>query len=353
MKKILLATFVILLFLFAPWVFKAKADHFDPLPTEFAYCEKDLSQIRSPYLITLERIDKWEKSLQTYFENEKIDYSLQLHFYTYLYLAQRDAAFLSYNVHKCFVGSLDPLTKSVINAFFPKFDTFPELVTDPYSEELANQIWPPYLKRLKKEETNPPQFKSCDGKPLSKGTQKVAKWIPWITPLPEVPPPEMKNTQMPHTQLSDEQLALIYGWAGEKGLDLQWRTLANTFMYDHKTPLGKTLFVRSILMEGLFDAQIASKLAKYTYCIARPSGHSLIRKPSTPSYPSGHATQAGTAEVILSHFFPDSTQEWCEMAENSAESRIWAGVHTPQDKAAGMQLGREVGTDQIKRIFLL
>lgn len=352
MKKILLSVPVILLlFYFTPWILPAKADHFVPLPTEFPYSESALSHMRSPYLITLERLGKWEAPLHNYFETQNIGYSSQLQFYTYLYLAQRDAAFLSYNVHKFFIGSLDPLTKQVVCAFFPDFTAFPaDFYSDPYSEELAKQVWPHYCDRLEQERAHPSQ----KHKVQVKSVEIVEKWMPWVTPLPTVPPPRMNLCEAvalmkkERDALSEEQLKIMYGWAEEKGLKLHWRQIANHYMHEQNIPLGKTLFARSILMMGLYDAQIVSLNAKYTYCVPRPfqfdpTIHPFIQEPQTPSYPSGHGTQAGTAEVILSYFFQEAAAKWHQIAAECAQSRIWAGVHTPQDTCAGMRLGAQVG----------
>jgi len=95
-------------------------------------------------------------------------------------------------------------------------------------------------------------------------------------------------------------------------------------------------------MMGLYDSLIASMNAKYTYCVPRPI-HSLLKKPQTPSYPSGHAAQAGTAEVILSYFFPKASDMWNQIADDSSQSRIWGGVHTHQETIEGERLGRQVG----------
>jgi hypothetical protein len=339
-----------LFFLFAPRVFQAKADHFIPLPTEFRYCGKDLSQIRSPYLITIERVDKWEQPLQHYFAEKHIGYSTQLRFYTYLYTAQRDAAFLSYNVHRCFVGSLDPLVKKVIDAFFPDFDTLPDdFYTDPYSEELASQIWPSYAERLERENASPHQFKPCDNQPIPNSIAGIAKWIPWVQPLPEVPPPSKETENVEQKPLTEEQRHLIHVWAGEKKLIRHWRMLINDYMQKEGVPLGKILFVRSILSMGLYDSQIAVINAKYMYCVPRPE-NPVIKKPDTPAYPSGHAAQSGTAEVILTYFFPDAASHWHRYAEEASQSRVWARVHSEGEVKAGLELGKKVGESTLNTV---
>lgn len=360
MKKryLISAGLLLLFFLFAPRFFQAKADHFDPLPTEFTYSEAKLSQCRSSHLLTLDRIAKWDEPLQYYFKTNDISYLHQLYFYTYLYLAQRDAVFLSYNVQRCFVGSLDPLTKEIVVAFFPDFTDFPPQDTDPYSEMLAKEIWIPYRQRLEKEQKNTRSFSPCFDQPVPEKIQQVAKWTPWITPLPKVPPPscdlegQIAEMQRQRRYLNEEEKNLAYAWAGEKGMTRYWWALANEYMYEKNTPIGQAVYVRSLLMIALFDSVIAVFDAKYTYCIPRPaeadaSVQTLVHNPRSPSYPSGHAAQAGAAEVILSHFFSKDAPQWRATAEGAAESRIWAGVHTPQDAREGLLLGKEVGTDTL------
>ncbi|MCC5832898.1 MAG: phosphatase PAP2 family protein [Chlamydiales bacterium] len=338
------------MFFFAPYLFKAKADHFTPLPTVFCYSESDLSKIRSPYLITVERIDKWEQALQRYFADNDIGYSLQLRFYTYLYLAQRDAAFLSYNVHMSFIGSLDPLTQRVVAAFFPDFDALPEdFYTDSYSEALANRILPPYLERLEREKANLHKFEPCGNAPIPDPIQAVAQWIPWVEPLPQVPPPHCESEHVETEPVTPEQMELIQVWEGEKRVMRNWWSLANAYIQNAGIPLGKTLFARSILLMGLYDSQISVLKAKYTYCVPRPS-NPLIEKPSSPGYPSGHAAQAGTAAVILSYFFPNAMDLWNQHAEEGSQSRIWARVHTEQDVRVGIELGKRIGESTLRAI---
>ncbi len=357
MKKTLICigALALLYFLFAPR-FQAKADYFDPLPTEYAYSDERLGQLRSTYLITVDRIDKWEAPLQHYFKAKNVSYIQQTHFYTYLYLAQKDATFLSYNIHRCFFGSLDPLTQQVVTAFFPDFSDYPPLDNDAYSEALADQVWPPYQARLEKERSTPHRFSPCGDQPIAEKIQAVARWIPWQSPLPKPPPPSdnlEEQIELMRTEKDGVSDAAVYAWAGEKGMQKHWRLLANEYMQAAKTPIGKTVYVRSKLMMALYDALIATFEAKFRFCVPRPAAynssvHPMVHDPESPSYPSGHAAQSGAAVVILTHYFPKASAYWEQMGQEAIQSRIQGGVHTPQDARAGQQLGEEIGTQLLK-----
>lgn len=58
----------------------------------------------------------------------------------------------------------------------------------------------------------------------------------------------------------------------------------------------------------------------------------------TPSYPSGHTTQAFYIAEKLSRIFPDLEASLFSIANMVAESRIDRGVHLPSDNAAGKML---------------
>jgi len=65
-----------------------------------------------------------------------------------------------------------------------------------------------------------------------------------------------------------------------------------------------------------------------------------ICTPKFPSYPSGHSVISGTAEVILSYFFPPEAERLKELAEENSIFRLYGGV---EDIAEGLRLGRQIG----------
>ena len=53
--------------------------------------------------------------------------------------------------------------------------------------------------------------------------------------------------------------------------------------------------------------------------------------------------------VILGYLFPRDAAALAALAEEAAESRIWAGIHYRSDVTAGITLGRAVAEKVIAR----
>ncbi len=99
-----------------------------------------------------------------------------------------------------------------------------------------------------------------------------------------------------------------------------------------------------------------------------PEWESFWPDPPFPSFPSGHAIQAAAAAAVLtelhgdehvivdrSHegrardevrdvdFLPRSFTRLGDIARETADSRLYGGIHTPQDNEAGLDRGRLIG----------
>lgn len=361
-KKILFSTVFLSLF----WglsllIFRAHADDAPTLvrlPTYYFYPEDDvnaLSSLKTDDSITPEALHQWDQWIKETLTTQKVGYYKQLRFYTYLYAAQRDAAYLSEEAQNHFAGSLDPITVDIIRLFFPEAKLPKDLSFDEYSQTLADEVFPKYKKRFEEEEAQRKTYPSS-----SSNIQIVAKWTPWVIKPPNLfrpePPPtneklwkkQLKQVKKAMKKVSPEQLKTIERWADPHEGD--WRSIANTFMLDNDVPLGKVLLVRSVLMMGLYDATIANLDAKFAYHTKRPplldpSITPPIRTPDSPSYPSGHSTLAATASTILSYYFPEDAQRWEELADEAGKSRVWAGVHFPIDDEIGRKMGRLIGCE--------
>tara|TARA_B100000131_G_C17884521_1_gene519700 strand:+ start:50 stop:670 length:621 start_codon:yes stop_codon:yes gene_type:complete len=59
---------------------------------------------------------------------------------------------------------------------------------------------------------------------------------------------------------------------------------------------------------------------------------------NTPSYPSGHATQGYLLGMFYSKKYPEHTEEFTQLGEDVAHSRIIAKAHYPSDKRFGKEL---------------
>jgi membrane-associated phospholipid phosphatase len=126
------------------------------------------------------------------------------------------------------------------------------------------------------------------------------------------------------------------------------------------------------------DAFINCWKWKYHYVSERPSSfitrhidqrwESFWPDPPFPAFPSGHATQAGAAVTVLADMFGDTievtdfahqnrlpdelrnvkfkprtfTSFW-QIAVETANSRFYGGIHSPQDNDVGLEQGKLIG----------
>lgn len=93
------------------------------------------------------------------------------------------------------------------------------------------------------------------------------------------------------------------------------------------------------------DAIVACFHTKFTYWYLRPSqADPLITTPvglpNHPSYPSAHSCQTGAWQTILTDAFPAERDMLAAMAQEAADSRMFAGLHYRFDNEAAIALGR-------------
>ncbi len=332
-------------------------------PTVFTYSEEEKEEIgalESGKTITRKDLCKWDEIAQDSLKKAATKSFEKLRCYTYLYNAQRDVAFLSYNIKGRFEGSIDPISSAILSLFLPNF-TFEER-SDDYSTKLTSIVFKKYRERFEKEQALPFEFKVPEKyKEIYTVGLYVGKWIPWVAKpsmayFPPPPPPqghpqwkeELDGIRKEQATVNAKMREAIFLWAGEKipGFE-DWDQIGNAYMFKHSVPLGKMLLVRSQLLTALYDTAIVCLSAKYYYLIDRPKVldntiQYVIPSPLHPSYPSGHSSMAGAGATILSYYFPESASKWRDMAEESGHSRIWAGIHYPLDHKQGMILGERV-----------
>lgn len=72
-------------------------------------------------------------------------------------------------------------------------------------------------------------------------------------------------------------------------------------------------------------------------------------RPSSASFPSGHAANAFAAARVLAALEPDKADDHYRAAAEVAASRVYAGVHYPSDVRAGAGLGYGIA-DRVARL---
>jgi membrane-associated phospholipid phosphatase len=112
----------------------------------------------------------------------------------------------------------------------------------------------------------------------------------------------------------------------------------------------------AIFHTALHDAVVAARDAQLAYNRPSPSMTNDQITPAAgvdpehPSFPSEHATIAGTAATVLAYLLPDAAPGRFEvLATEAAESRIAAGAAFRSDIEAGLALGQAVGERAVLR----
>jgi hypothetical protein len=185
-------------------------------------------------------------------------------------------------------------------------------------------------------------------------------WKTWFLPsgshLRLPPPPdstgELSQVRGMVGRIDKERLDRIAYWdAGappyrwnEIAIDMYFRNAFGAF----PGPVER-LFprIQAYLNTAIYDATVAAWDSKYAHRRPRPSELDpsiapVVAIPRSPAYPSEHAAAAGAAAEVLAHFAPKEADGLRKLAEEAADSRVWAGVQYPSDAAAGLELGRKV-----------
>lgn len=77
--------------------------------------------------------------------------------------------------------------------------------------------------------------------------------------------------------------------------------------------------------------------------VTDPTLEPVVGRPSDKSYPSGHASSAYAAATVLGHHWPERADEFLKLAEQTAYSRVYGGVHFPSDVVTGALIGSAAG----------
>jgi hypothetical protein len=84
------------------------------------------------------------------------------------------------------------------------------------------------------------------------------------------------------------------------------------------------------------EAEVRADPSRAPY---RGNWYSPITTPGFPSYPSAHSAFSGAAAGVLAYFFPGAATKVNDMAAEAAQSRVYAGIHYPEDSRDGLTLG--------------
>lgn len=127
--------------------------------------------------------------------------------------------------------------------------------------------------------------------------------------------------------------------------------------YDLDTAQAARVF--AYVNAAMADAGISVWDAKFTYWSVRPvtvikrtldaNFTTLVVTPPFPGYVSGHSGFTGASTRVLGHFFPEDRLYLRALGTETANARMYGGIHTPSDDEIGMAMGWKVADLAIAR----
>jgi membrane-associated phospholipid phosphatase len=126
--------------------------------------------------------------------------------------------------------------------------------------------------------------------------------------------------------------------------------MLNDRIESHNLTIYESARASAYLNTAMYDSFVSCWYTKFTYWTARPFQRitdptftTVIPTPNFPSYTSGHSTVSSTAAIILRQLFPEEATYFLMEAQEAAVSRLWAGIHFPQDNNNGFAVGQQIG----------
>ncbi|HEX8329006.1 MAG TPA: phosphatase PAP2 family protein [Hymenobacter sp.] len=167
------------------------------------------------------------------------------------------------------------------------------------------------------------------------------------------PDPAADMQELKTAKRTQATMARAFHWATGN----QWGEMLNRKLFETGLYLNAPRAARAyaLLSVAAFDAGVACWDAKYVYWGIRPNQYDptyqtvLPLTPPFPGYPSGHATLSNSRATVLGYLFPEDAELFLAKAREAAESRFDAGVHFRVDNTVGLDMGRKVGLEVIKR----
>ncbi len=187
---------------------------------------------------------------------------------------------------------------------------------------------------------------------------------PWLL----VTPDELRPS-VPGAPTNDEQaevlqfqarrtattVATVGSWADGPTI-LPWTSLGLDLVRVHQPGPVRAARALALLHAALYDTVLAVRDARQAYPRPAPwQVDSQVTPLGLPdladaAFPSEHAAVAAAASSVLAHLFPhESAQGLAALAQEAAESRLWAGAAHRSDIDAGRAMGQAVGERAITR----
>ena len=195
-------------------------------------------------------------------------------------------------------------------------------------------------------------------------------WKPWVLasqsefrpgPPPAYDSPEKKTEldeikNFKRTPLSNNAAAFWEHAVGGLRAHQYWNEQLSKKTLEYRLDASPPRAARAFALPYVtgYDAAISCWDAKYTYWAIRPvqldpDVKPVVTTPNHPSYPSAHACFSIAVGKVAGYLFPRDAEMYAALAEEAAESRIWAGIHYRSDIDSGRKLALAVADKVIAR----
>jgi membrane-associated phospholipid phosphatase len=214
----------------------------------------------------------------------------------------------------------------------------------------------------------------CNWKGVNPALPLAGTWKTWAltsgSQFRPGPPPACDSAQMatelaevknfprsiPATPASFNTTRLAFFWNGVVGSLKPWNDLTTQKISEYRLDANppRAARVYALVSIAYYDSLIAVYDAKYAYWAIRPNQldptiTTLFPNPNHPSYPSAHASLSSGQAEVLAYLFPRDAEFIRNIAMESSNSRIWAGIHYRSDLDAGFAMSKQVAGLIIER----
>src|SRR6187397_1497892 len=118
-----------------------------------------------------------------------------------------------------------------------------------------------------------------------------------------------------------------------------WVTALITMVFPNKRAAAWRVILAVAFTFALNDFALKPLFDRDRPFVADPTITLIDAKPTTQSFPSGHAAMAVAGAIAGVRMMPGSIWVWWPLAAIIAVSRIYLGVHWPSDIVAGALIG--------------
>jgi hypothetical protein len=151
---------------------------------------------------------------------------------------------------------------------------------------------------------------------------------------------------------TSHQTATSY-WTSQPSPTRWNEILLNLFRQEKTNPVRASRAL-GLLNAAMYDAVIAACDAKIAFPRTQPHDRdariaSLAGPDDLSSYASADAAIAAAARTILSAVFPGDAETFLAAAQEVEQVRMWTGMNTRSDIAAGEAIGKAIGALAVKR----